>query len=116
MLQDRQMGREKGDSPNFLNVLRTKPQLSSRSVHASVANIAARAAPHKRGAGRSLRPKPAPVFGKRSQFQSGMSFRSVLLIILAIVLVAGFVVLAFIDVAPPQRTREIPILPPPSAK
>ncbi len=45
-----------------------------------------------------------------------MSFRSVLLIILAIVLVAGFVVLAFIDVAPPQRTREIPILPPPSAK
>ena len=45
-----------------------------------------------------------------------MSFRSVLLIILAIILVAGFVVLAFIDVAPPQRTREIPILPERPAK
>jgi hypothetical protein len=33
----------------------------------------------------------------------------VLLIFLAILLVAGFVVLAFVDVAPPQRLREIPI-------
>ena len=36
-----------------------------------------------------------------------------LLLLLAIILVAGFVVLAFIDVAPPQRPREIPI---PAAK
>jgi len=40
----------------------------------------------------------------------------VVLTILAIILVAGFVVLAFIDVAPPQRTREIPILPERSSK
>lgn len=52
------------------------------------------------------------MIGRRSQFHSGgMSFRAVLLIVLAIVLVGGFVVLAFIDVAPPQRTREIPIPP-----
>jgi hypothetical protein len=35
----------------------------------------------------------------------------VLLLLLAIILVAGFVVLAFIDVAPPQRTRDMPIPP-----
>ena len=40
-----------------------------------------------------------------------MSLRSVLMILLAIALVAGFIVLAFIDVAPPQRTREIPVPP-----
>ncbi len=40
-----------------------------------------------------------------------MSLRGTLVMILAVVLVAGFVVLAFIDVAPPQRTREIPIPP-----
>jgi hypothetical protein len=40
-----------------------------------------------------------------------MSFRAVLMIILAIVLVVGFFVLAFIDVAPPQRTREITVPP-----
>ena len=56
------------------------------------------------------------MIGRRNQFQSGMSFRSVLLIVLAIVVVVGFGVLAFIDVAPPQRTREIPILPERSAK
>jgi hypothetical protein len=40
-----------------------------------------------------------------------MSLRSVLLIVLAIVLVVGFGILAFIDVAPPQRMREITIPP-----
>lgn len=34
-----------------------------------------------------------------------------LLIVLAIVVVAGLLVLAFIDVAPPLRTREITIPP-----
>ena len=53
------------------------------------------------------------MIGRRNQFHggSGTSLRGTLVIILAIVLVAGFVVLAFIDVAPPQRTREIPIPP-----
>ena len=59
---------------------------------------------------------PAHVIGRRNQFQSGMSLRAVLMILLAIVLVAGFVLLAFIDVAPPRRTREIPVLPERSGK
>lgn len=45
-----------------------------------------------------------------------MSLRGVLVIFIAIVLVAGFILLAFVDVAPPQRTREIPILPERSGK
>jgi hypothetical protein len=51
------------------------------------------------------------VIGRRNQYQGGSSLRGTLLVILAIVLAAGFVVLAFVDVAPPQRTREIPIPP-----
>ena len=66
-----------------------------------------------RQAGRGSFPPtmPAQVIGRRNQYQSGSSLRGTLLVILAIVLVAGFVVLAFVDVAPPQRTREIPIPP-----
>ncbi|MCW5747845.1 MAG: hypothetical protein KIT36_16770 [Alphaproteobacteria bacterium] len=45
------------------------------------------------------------------QTQSSLSLRAWLLIILAIVVVTGFVVLAFVDAPPPLRTREIPIPP-----
>ncbi len=45
------------------------------------------------------------------QPQRSLGLRAWLLVILAIVVVTGFVVLAFIDAPPPLRQREIPIPP-----